>query len=108
LIIRNLARTLRSEINTSLPPDHGLSIEAKREKRRHLQEERFGLPIPDSVLKEEEEEEKESRGDQEGGLTAVQRERARGAFQSVEGRVVDAVERNMSGIGQYLGDAFGW
>jgi len=60
------------------------------------------------VLKEEEEEEKENSADREGGLTALEGERARGAFESVEGRVVEVVERNMSGVGQYLGDAFGW
>ncbi len=107
-MIRNLARSLRSETITSLPADHGLSSEAKQEKKRLLQEERFGLPVPDSVLKEEEEEEKENSADREGGLTALEGERARGAFESVEGRVVEVVERNMSGVGQYLGDAFGW
>ena len=80
----------------------------KEEKRRHLQEERFGLPIPDNVLREEEEEEKASGGATEGGLTEIEKGRARAAFESVEKRVVEVVERNMSGIGQYLGDAFGW
>ena len=80
----------------------------KEEKKRHLEEERFGLPIPASVLKEEEEEDNESGGDKEGGLSNAERERARIAFARVEDRVVEVVERNMSGVGQYLGDAFGW
>lgn len=76
-------------------------------KRKQLQEERFGLPIPDSVLKEEEEEERLEGDVPEGALSEIERERARAAFEGLEGRVMEVVERNMSGIGQYLGDAFG-
>jgi chromatin structure-remodeling complex subunit RSC9 len=108
LVIRNLARTLRGEIASALPADHGLSKEEKEEKRRHLQEEQFGLPIPDSILKEEEEEEKTAAGEMEGGLSWEEREKAKLAFEAVEDRVVGVIQGNFSGVGQYLGEAFGW
>lgn len=74
-------------------------------------EERFGLPIPDTVLKEEEEEEKAAggtAGDEELNMTRVERGRARRAFESVEERIVAVIEGNMAGLGQYLGEAFGF
>ncbi|ORY32085.1 hypothetical protein BCR39DRAFT_524105 [Naematelia encephala] len=111
LVLRNLAKTLKAEIAVSLPPDHGLTQEAKQEKKRHLLEERFGLPIPDSVLKEEEEEERVAdggQGDVDGGMTAKNRERARQAFAALEERILQVVEKNVSGLAVYLGEAFGW
>ena len=106
LIIRNLAKCLRIEVQSSLP----LSEEGREEKKRHLMEERFGLPIPESVLREEEEEERAVRGDAKGddGLDEKQRERARRAFEVLEGRLGEVIQDNMSGLGQYLVDALGW
>ena len=73
-------------------------------------EERFGLPIPESVLREEEEEERAVRGDAKGddGLDEKRRERARRAFEVLEGRLSEVIQDNMSGLGQYLVDALGW
>ncbi|KAK8870034.1 hypothetical protein IAR55_000604 [Kwoniella newhampshirensis] len=110
LTIRNLARVLRTEINLAMPDD---GREKAEEKKKHLLEERFGLPIPDNVLKEEEEEENAARGagyaDQDpGALGEKERERAREGFLSVEERLGEIVERNMSGLGLYLSEGFGW
>ena len=108
LIIRNLAKYLKTEIASSLP----LTEQGREERKRHLVEERFGLPIPDKVLREEEEEEEKERGGRGGGeeegLDAAQRERAKRAFQVVEGRIGEVVEMNVSGLGQYLVEAMGW
>lgn len=109
LLLRNLARTLRSDLTSATPPDAGLTVEAKAERKRHLQAERFGLPIPDNVLREEEEEEKATGGvDVVGGMTRDERERARLAFDAVEERVLEVVEGNMSGLSQYLAECFGF
>ena len=99
LVIRNLARVLRVEMALAAP-------ERQEAKRRHLMEERFGLPIPPSVMKEEEEEEK--AGQEEEGLTTDERERARRGFESVEDGIGRVVEDNMCGVGQYLSEAWGW
>ncbi|ORX39617.1 hypothetical protein BD324DRAFT_576411 [Kockovaella imperatae] len=110
LVIRNLAKCLRTEIQSSLPmTDQGLA-----ERKKHLMEERFGLPIPETVLREEEEEERAARGGgaerigNDMGLNQRQRERARLAFGAVEERLGDVIQENMSGLGQYLVDALGW
>jgi chromatin structure-remodeling complex subunit RSC9 len=107
--LRNIARTLRSDLSTAFP-EAGLTQEAKAERKRHLQEERFGLPIPDTVLKEEEEEEKEvgSVGEAISGVSQKELERARFAFESVEERVLEVVEGNMSGLSQFLGECYGF
>ncbi|KAK4688428.1 chromatin structure-remodeling complex subunit RSC9, partial [Tremellales sp. Uapishka_1] len=102
LLIRNLARTLRVEIAGSVPVD----AEQKEEKKKHLDEDRFGLPIPDSVLKEEEEEEQSLKV--EVGMTQDERERAKWGFQGLEADVVEIIENDLAGLGQYLGEAFGW
>lgn len=114
LLLRNLARTLSSDLASALPPDAGLSQEAKDERKRHLQEERFGLPIPDNVLREEEEEERAVGGTAApgalvpGAMTGEQRERARLAFDTVESRILEVVEGNMSGLSAYLAECFGF
>lgn len=115
LLLRNLARTLRADLTSAIPPDAGLTQEAKNERKKHLQEERFGLPIPDTVLREEEEEEdataKQSGSngvDVIGEMNREQRERARLAFDQVEPRVLEVVEGNMSGLSHYLGECFGF
>ncbi|WWD15672.1 hypothetical protein CI109_100094 [Kwoniella shandongensis] len=109
LTIRNLARNLRTEINLAIP-DEGR--EKAEEKKKHLLEERFGLPIPDNVLKEEEEEEANAARNgvdvEQGGLGEKERERAREAFVGMENRLGEVVEKNMSGLGAYLSEAFGW
>lgn len=71
-------------------------------------EERFGLPIPDSVVREEEEEDKAALKEDEERMTGLERDRARVAFEGVEERLLGVVERNVSGLAVYLGDAFGW
>lgn len=117
LLLRNIARTLRSDLTSALP-DAGMSAEDKAERKKHLQEERFGLPIPDMVLKEEEEEEaKEKEIEGAGGnelvlglgqMTKEEMERAREAFVGVEERVLEVIEVNMSGLNHYLGECFGF
>lgn len=114
LLLRNIARTLRSDLTSALPADVGLTQEAKAERKRHLQAERFGLPIPDTVLKEEEEEENANAGDGAvgdivpGHMTVQEMERARVAFETVEDRVLEVIEGNMSGLSHYLGECFGF
>lgn len=111
LLLRNVARTLRSDLTSALP-DAALSAEDKAERRKHLQQERFGLPIPDTVLKEEEEEEEKlMAGGKElipGQMTKEEMERAREAFETVEERVLEVIEVNMSGLNHYLGECFGF
>jgi chromatin structure-remodeling complex subunit RSC9 len=88
-----------------------LTQEAKAERKRHLQEERFGLPIPDTVLREEEEEENQAGstpGEVVGGISAEELQRARLAFESVEPRILEIIEGNMSGLSQYLGECAGF
>ena len=110
LLIRNLSRALRNEIASSDTAPGEMEQGQKEEKKKHLLEERFGLPIPESVLREEEEEEKEARGGREvdEGMNGQERERARMAFMVVETRVLEVMEKNMGGLGQYLGEAVGW
>ncbi|OCF35342.1 hypothetical protein I317_07197 [Kwoniella heveanensis CBS 569] len=108
LIIRNLARILRNEINLA-----SVDLEQEKEdKKKHLLEERFGLPIPDNILKEEEEEERATGGaahkEDDGGLGKEERERAIDAFRDNEIRLLEVIETNMSGLGQYLSEAVGW
>ena len=43
-----------------------------------------------------------------GEMNREQRERARLAFDSVEQRVLEVVEGNMSGLSHYLGECFGF
>jgi chromatin structure-remodeling complex subunit RSC9 len=108
LTIRGLARSLRSELDAARPGEMGLTDAQRREKKKHLAQERFGLPIPTSVLREEEEEEDEARGIAEAGMGDADRDRARDAFRTVEERVLEVVNTNFAGLGGYLGDAFGW
>lgn len=110
LLIQTLAKALRAEIATALPAEPGLSDQARAAKKKHLQEERFGLPIPDSVLQEEEEEEADAkRGEeQEDDMTADERERAKAAFESVEQKLAECTDLNLSKLGKFLGDAWGW
>jgi chromatin structure-remodeling complex subunit RSC9 len=110
LLLRNIARTLRSDLTSALPADAGLTQEAKAERKKHLQADRFGLPIPDNVLKEEEEEEKEagSIGGEVAGINSMELERARLAFESMEPRILEVIEGNMSGLAQYLGECAGF
>lgn len=108
LTIRGLARNLRNEIAAARPEEMGLSDAQRKEKKKHLAEERFGLPIPINVLREEEEEEDEERGLAEAALPDKERERARAAFRAVEEKVLDVVNSNGAGLALYLGDAFGW
>lgn len=111
LLLRNIARTLRSDLTSALPADAGLTQEAKAERKKHLQQERFGLPIPDNVLREEEEEEKEAGsapGQSVAGINGDELERARLAFESIEPRILEVIEGNMSGLSQYLGECAGF
>jgi chromatin structure-remodeling complex subunit RSC9 len=85
-----------------------MTKEAREEKKRLLSAERFGLPIPDSILKEEEEEEKDVKRDEEDEMSEEERKRAVEGFGSVEERIMEVVEGNVSTIGHYLGEAFGW
>lgn len=111
LLIRNLARTLRAEISLALPDSfHAQTQEAADEaqaRKRHLLEERYGLPIPDSVLKEEEEEQANMQQGQELDMSEEERERAKKSFENVEERIMKVMLENVSGITQYLGDALG-
>ena len=110
LLLRNIARTLRSDLSSALPADAGLTQEAKAERKKHLQADRFGLPIPDAVLREEEEEEKEagSTGEVVAGISSSELERAKLAFESMESRILEVIEGNMSGLSQYLGECAGF
>ena len=106
LLIRNLANTLKVEISQA-PED--IDVEMRSEKKGG---DRYGLPIPETVLKEEEEEENELKNQasekEEGRLDWVERERARSAFEGLEERLGEVLAGNLSGLGQYLGDAWGW
>lgn len=106
LTIRGLARNLRSEMESAHPGEVGLTDAQRKEKKKHLAEERFGLPIPANVLREEEEEEDEARGITESSLPDADQDRARDAFRAVEERILEVVSTNFAGLGGYLGDAF--
>ncbi|EIW70248.1 hypothetical protein TREMEDRAFT_38872 [Tremella mesenterica DSM 1558] len=101
LIIRNLARALRSDMLAASP-------DVQEEKRKHLQEERFGLPMPEFVAKLEEEEEAAEKREEDEMLNEKQRERAKRGFELVEGKIGDVIMGNMVGLGQYLSEAWGW
>ena len=101
LVLRNLSRALRAEIALAAP-------EERSEKKKHLLEERFGLPIPDSVLKEEEEEARDAEKEIEETMSSTEQNRAVGGFQSVEGRLLDIMEANLAGLGEFLTGAVGW
>ena len=128
LLLRNLARSLRNELDAAAERDAILNgddtdmdnAEAAAEKRK-LADARYGLPIPDSVLQEQEDAAMEAirvslRGDgaqAEGGgevmgMTDEARARARGAFLVVEDKVGEVVMCNRGGLGAYLGDCWGW
>ncbi len=109
LVIRGLARNLAAEVEAARPGEVGMTDAQRKEKKRHLAEERFGLPIPDEVLREEEEEEDAARGGEESGGTGMglaEIERARRAFHAVQDRLLEVVNNNVSGIGGYISDAF--
>lgn len=110
LLIRNTAKVLKSEISRYAEDLEQEEDLARRRKKG--EEERYGLPIPASVLKEEEEEEaaarRVSRQSEDVDLTRKQVERAREAFESVEVKIGEVVSDNMGGLGQYLSEAFGW
>ena len=110
LILRNLSRALRSEIVLDGPEDQAdaEAMEVKGQKKKALVEERYGLPIPESVLREEEEEERNLMVHDEEGLTRDQRERAVEGFRRVEGVILGVMESNMVGLGGYLSLAVGW
>ncbi|WVR04961.1 hypothetical protein IAU60_001973 [Kwoniella sp. DSM 27419] len=107
LVVRNLARVLKNEINLA-----SIDLEqAKEEKKKHLSEERFGLPIPENILREEEEEERATSGNanqDDDALGEAERGLAEDAFRLHEGRIMEVMEKNLSGLGQYLGEALGW
>lgn len=108
LILRGLARNLRAELAIAKPDDGELSAEQKKQKKKHLAEERFGLPIPQSVLQEEEEEEKK---DMEADMELMSEEdlnRARRAFRDCEDKILEVASNNESGLALYLGESFGW
>ncbi|WVO16992.1 hypothetical protein L204_104678 [Cryptococcus depauperatus] len=110
LVIRNLARTLRAEIALAVSFQTPAETEDQvQSKKKHLLGERYGLPIPESVLKEEEKEQQAQiiETSQEG-LAEKEREGAKVAFENVEERLLRVVSENVSGIGRYLGDAVGW
>ncbi|ODO11425.1 hypothetical protein I350_00205 [Cryptococcus amylolentus CBS 6273] len=110
LTVRNLARTLRTEITLALPEDVPTEDEVQA-KKKHLLEERYGLPIPESVIKEEEKEQEEANqgaAGKEMNMSDEERERAKAAFESIEEKVERIMEENVGNIGHYLGDAFGW
>lgn len=104
LVIRNLARTLKGEIALAQPSE--LSAKQREAKKKHLMDERFGLPIPETVLKEEEEEEEVEKDDV--GMGEIERERAKLAFEAVEESIVRVIESNTSDLGLFLPDAFGF
>ena len=110
LILRNLARSLRAEIAIDSPEDKADPdlAEVKGARKRQLVEERYGLPIPESVLREEEEEERNLSKDEEEGLTREQRERAVEGFRRVEDLVLGVMESNMVGLGRLLSMTVGW
>ncbi|WRT66848.1 uncharacterized protein IL334_003811 [Kwoniella shivajii] len=124
LILRNLSRTLRTELSLlNVDNDDGengndnTEGKNKRDKKKNLLEERFGLPIPDNVLKEEEEEEEANNNANAAGrrekelneqLAKKEMERAKFAFISVQDRLEEVTEKNMSGLATYLGDSLGW
>lgn len=108
LLIRNLAKTLKGEIATVRP----VVVEMDEADKKKLRDQKFGLPIPDIVLQEEEEEERAAQGQEmdmgEERLSDEERERARLAFESCEERLGEILADNLSGLGQYLGEAWGW
>ncbi|GMK55732.1 hypothetical protein CspeluHIS016_0207880 [Cutaneotrichosporon spelunceum] len=108
LVIRGLARNLIAEVAAARPGEVGLTDAERKEKKRHLAEERFGLPIPDTVLREEEEEEDAARGGEESGtdMGMAEMERARRAFHAVNDRLLEVVSDNVTGLGAYISDAF--
>ncbi|BEJ16177.1 hypothetical protein CspHIS471_0507820 [Cutaneotrichosporon sp. HIS471] len=108
LVIRGLARNLIAEVACARPGEVGLTDAQRKEKKRHLAEERFGLPIPDTVLREEEEEEDAARGGEESGtgMGLAEIERARRAFYAVNDRLLEVVSDNVTGLGSYITDAF--
>ncbi|WVW83464.1 hypothetical protein I302_105485 [Kwoniella bestiolae CBS 10118] len=111
LIIRNLSKSLRSELSLI---DGDLLKEKREEKKKHLLEERFGLPIPENVLREEEAEEQENLRntqqdiEEDDEYTRERLEKARNGFISVQETLQSVVECNISGLGGYLGDSLGW
>lgn len=113
LLIRNLAKVLRTELATARPTNIG-GGDYEDAKRRKIKEDKFGLPIPDIILKEEEEEEiaaakyGQEMDMAEGKLDWEERERARLAFEGMEERLGEVLAGNLSGLGQYLGEAWGW
>ena len=93
----------------SAPPEEkAQEAQIGQQKKKHLLEERYGLPIPDSVLKEEEEEERNVEKDDKDLMSAKQIQRAVLAFQQVEDKVLEVMENNMAGLAIYLGTAVGW
>ncbi|WWC85197.1 uncharacterized protein L201_000056 [Kwoniella dendrophila CBS 6074] len=113
LILRNLSKSLKHELNLI---NVDLLKEKESEKKKHLLEERFGLPIPDSVLKEEKKEEEESLINLSNGqeepedvkLIKEQLENAKNAFINIQDKLQVVAENNISGLAIYLGDALGW
>jgi hypothetical protein len=69
LIIRNLARALRAEDAEGAGGEGGR--EEKEIKRRKVMEGRFGLPVPESVLREENEEEEGREGEEDTNFCTV-------------------------------------
>ncbi|KAL7424576.1 Chromatin structure-remodeling complex protein rsc9 [Cryptotrichosporon argae] len=106
LVVRNLARTLRAEVAAAA----SVSAEEQASKKKAMREERYGLPIPESVLREEEKEEDEAQGKdrEETGMGERERARARDAFDGVEERMLRVMGTNIVGLAQYLADALMW
>ncbi|WWC61450.1 uncharacterized protein I303_104034 [Kwoniella dejecticola CBS 10117] len=113
LILRNLAKTLKAELNLL---DVDLIREKESQKKKNALEERFGLPIPENVLKEEEKEEQDELNDKLRNQFNQQDEiqnrerlnKARNAFVSAQERLREVVEQNISGLAGYLGESLGW
>jgi chromatin structure-remodeling complex subunit RSC9 len=129
-LLRNLARSLRNELDAAAERDAifngdadvGMNVDDAAEEARKLAEARYGLPIPDSVLQEDETAAIEAlrvsiRGpgkDAQGAEAEImnmsdeQRQRAKSAFMAIEEKIGEVVMNNRGGIGQYLGECWGW
>ncbi|WWC69757.1 uncharacterized protein I206_103700 [Kwoniella pini CBS 10737] len=113
LIIRNLSKTLRAELNLL---DIDIIREKESQKKKNALEERFGLPIPENVLKEEEKEEQDELNSKLNNQFNQQDEKenkekleiAKNAFISAQEKLRNVAESNISGLAGYLGDCLAW
>lgn len=69
---------------------------------------KHGLPIPESVLKEEADEGEGETGADVERLGPEQRDKAKEAFKALEPVVEHIMVENRVGLGEYLAECWGW